>query len=136
MDDLKLDNLEVEGFAEVLSDIARENSKNSKLCRLIEESHDSPVLVIDFHQNVPGEIVSIKDLDEVVKKESGVYKIMLFDSDTLKSHIPEISRKLSENLERLGEWTIVFTNAGKYCDLEEFRDFMGATDSIGRVILL
>ncbi len=126
----------VEEYAAEFSVIANEGVKSRKLAKMIEGFDNSPVLLIDFHHNIPGEVVSLSGLDDVLKKDAGVYKIMLFDSDDLGTNITEISKKLSDNLAILGSWTVIFTNAGKYCDLEAFRDFMESSDSVGRVVLV
>ena len=86
--------------------------------------YSGPMLILDFFHVFPGEPVSIGDLPSVLKRDKGIYRVLLFDADDMERHIGNITSKLSECEEHLGRWKVVFTSPGRYKGYYDFRRFM------------
>jgi hypothetical protein len=116
-------------YAQVFASVACEDP----VFRRIKQSlkYSGPVLILDFFHVFPGEVISIKDLPDVLLRDRGVYRVLLFESDDVEKHVLDITKKLAENEGRLGNWRVVFTNSGRYRGFYEFRRFMD--DSSGKL---
>jgi hypothetical protein len=116
------DHAEYADYAELFSSVACAEPGHRKIRQSLK--YAGPMLILDFFHVFPGEVVSIKELSDVLSRDKGIYRVLLFEADDIEKHICEITKKLSENETRLGKWKVVFTNPGRYRGFYEFRRFM------------
>src|SRR5512136_2548497 len=93
--------------SELSRNVLKENSRNRRITETLKKKAQ-PMLIVDFFHIFPGETVLIRDLEYVLSREKGVFRIVLFDHDNVDVHIEELTKKLHDNLSRLGDWTLVF----------------------------
>lgn len=116
-------------YAEMFLSVACQDPGDRRIRQSLK--YAGPMLILDFFHVFPGEVISIKELPNVLSREKGIYRVLLFEADDIEKHIKEIIKKLSENEARLGKWKVVFTNPGRYRGFYEFRRFMD--DSSGKL---
>jgi hypothetical protein len=116
------DHAEYPDYAELFSSVACGNPSHRRIRQSLKYS--GPMLIMDFFHVFPGEVVSIKEIPNVLARDKGIYRVLLFEADDIEKRISEITCKLAENEHRLGKWKVVFTNPGRYKGFYEFRRFV------------
>ena len=121
--------------SELSRNVLKENSRDRRVMETLKKKAQ-PMLIVDFFHIFPGETVHIRDLENVLSREKGVFRIVLFEHDNVDVHIEELTRKLHDNLERLGDWTIVFTNVRKYSKIDSFVRLLENAEKMNDIVLV
>ena len=109
-------------YAELFASVACVDPGHRRIRQSLK--YGGPMLILDFFHVFPGEVISIKELSNVLKCDKGIYRVLLFEADDIEKHIKEIIKKIAENEAHIGKWKVVFTNPGRYRGFYEFRRFM------------
>jgi len=129
------EHAEYPDYAEIFASVACEEPGHRRIRQSLKYS--GPMLILDFFHVFPGEVISIMELSNVLSRDKGIYRVLLFEADDIEKHIKEITKKLAENEEHLGNWKVVFTNPGRYRGFYEFRRFMeDSSDKLKELVFL
>jgi hypothetical protein len=116
------DHDEFPDYAELFASVACVDPGHRRIRQSLK--YAGPMLILDFFHVFPGEVVSIKELPNILSCDKGIYRVLLFEADDIEKHIKEITKKLAESEAHLKKWKVVFTNPGRYRGFYEFRRFM------------